>query len=414
MFNFNKKTLAVTFFWGVGMIGNTISWIFSLLANQSLSLSEFGDFTLIMTFHYLIAMVATALLITTNRYTAIYKKNYIQMPNIQFLGIYSLITSISIFLIYILTSSVWMKFFSVDFNFFIILISGFIFMLILPLNWFRGVLQGFEKYVFVGITILSEMLFRVIIAMLGFMNIIDPFVSFISALPISMLVGLLFSLKYSKNVKKYLQVFNNNGFTQRIEIGKFFLNTITVGLGVILLSSIDILLVKHFFKPQQAGIYAILSLIGKVIFFFSQSFNGVMVPLVSSKLGNKVGHRQVFMITAGLTIASALFISAFFIFFPQFSLKYLLGERYLLISNYILKYCLAISMISLTTAITTYQLLMKHFWFQIIIFIAIALEILIISINHNSLINIIDTVLVVSMFVNVVAVGNIFFSFDKT
>ena len=51
--------------------------------------------------------------------------------------------------------------------------------------------------------------------------------------------------------------------------------------GQVLINNCDIVLVKHFFLPQAAGLYAAVAMVGRVIFAFSQAVVNSMFPLVA-------------------------------------------------------------------------------------------------------------------------------------
>jgi O-antigen/teichoic acid export membrane protein len=51
--------------------------------------------------------------------------------------------------------------------------------------------------------------------------------------------------------------------------------------GQVLINNCDIVLVKHFFTPAMAGLYAAVAMVGRVIFAFSQAVVNSMFPLVA-------------------------------------------------------------------------------------------------------------------------------------
>jgi O-antigen/teichoic acid export membrane protein len=51
--------------------------------------------------------------------------------------------------------------------------------------------------------------------------------------------------------------------------------------GQVLINNCDIVLVKHFFLANEAGIYAVVAMVGRVIFAFSSAVVNSMFPLVA-------------------------------------------------------------------------------------------------------------------------------------
>lgn len=62
--------------------------------------------------------------------------------------------------------------------------------------------------------------------------------------------------------------------------------------GQVLINNCDIVLVKHYFSPTAAGIYAAVALVGRVIFAFSSAVINSMFPIVAgTRSEDRKGHR---------------------------------------------------------------------------------------------------------------------------
>lgn len=96
----------------------------------------------------------------------------------------------------------------------------------------------------------------------------------------------------------------------------------------------DIILVKHFYSPQEAGVYAGMSLLGKIIYFFSAPISLVLFPLVVQKHNRNESHKNLFLISIFLVGFSSICITVFYYLFPSFSILFLLKqEEYLVIQS---------------------------------------------------------------------------------
>jgi hypothetical protein len=100
-------------------------------------------------------------------------------------------------------------------------------------------------------------------------------------------------------------------------------------IGQVILSNLDILLVKHFFPPPEAGIYAAVALVGRVVFMLSWSVVSSMFPVSASRTH---GHREHSVLYTGLflvgTVTSAFI--AVVALAPQAVWTMLLGKTFLL------------------------------------------------------------------------------------
>jgi O-antigen/teichoic acid export membrane protein len=84
--------------------------------------------------------------------------------------------------------------------------------------------------------------------------------------------------------------------------------------------STDIMLVKHFFSPEEAGKYAVLALIGKVIFFLTGSISTVMFPLVVQKVTKKERYNHIFLLSLALVALPSIVLTIFYFSFPEFTI----------------------------------------------------------------------------------------------
>ena len=150
-------------------------------------------------------------------------------------------------------------------------------------------------------------------------------------------------------------------------------------IGLTFLITTDILMVKHFFDPYQAGLYAVLSLIGRVIYFFCAPIGMVMFPLVVQKKTKGEKYNSIFLASIFLVLASSFGITLFYFLFPEFVIKlFARSNEYLVLKPYIGLFGIFISLYCLLTIITNFFLSIKktHIVWPIII-ISLAQAILI-------------------------------------
>lgn len=134
--------------------------------------------------------------------------------------------------------------------------------------------------------------------------------------------------------------------------------------GQVLISNCDIVLVKHFFLPKSAGIYAAVAMVGRVIFTLSQSVVNSMFPLVA---GSREEDRRDFRVIAtallmvlamGSCIAIALRLT------PPSVWRDFLGTNFEIAGKYNMSYLLALYAVTtvtycLSAVIITYEMSYK-------------------------------------------------------
>lgn len=186
-----------------------------------------------------------------------------------------------------------------------------------------------------------------------------------------------------------------------IQLKELILYAIPTSLAVIALSSFistDIILVKHFFSPQQAGIYAGVSLVGRVIFYFTSPIPSVMFPLIIKKYNNNESTHGVFYLSLGLVALASIGLSLFYFLFPQLTLSIFFGgKKYLQASSLLGIFGLYISIFSLVNVCTTFFLSLKRTNIAYIIGAGALLQILLISLYHKNFFEIIYISIFISL-----------------
>ena len=100
-------------------------------------------------------------------------------------------------------------------------------------------------------------------------------------------------------------------------------------IGQVILSNLDILLVKHFFPPPEAGIYAAVALVGRVVFMLSWSVVSSMFPVSASHTHRQVGQSLLYTAVLLVTTVNCAFIAAVALA-PKTLWTMLLGKPFLL------------------------------------------------------------------------------------
>ena len=83
----------------------------------------------------------------------------------------------------------------------------------------------------------------------------------------------------------------------RADILKYALPVFLQSMAMMSLMSVDIILVRHLFSAETAGIYAGMSTMGRIIFYASGAVGSVMFPLVSARYARGQAYRGVFMVS---------------------------------------------------------------------------------------------------------------------
>ena len=134
--------------------------------------------------------------------------------------------------------------------------------------------------------------------------------------------------------------------------------------GQVLINNCDIVLVIHLFSAQDAGLYSVVAMVGRVIFSFCQAVVNSTFPLVA---GTRSEERRDFRVIATsllLVLAIGCFLAVALYFTPAWIWSSLFGSGFRIAGRYGLSYLLALYafktvMYSLCVVIITYEMSYK-------------------------------------------------------
>ena len=172
---------------------------------------------------------------------------------------------------------------------------------------------------------------------------------------------------------------------------------ITLGISSFITS--DLILVKHFFSPDTAGLYAQLSLIGRIIFFISAPIGSVMFPIIVQQHAKKENFTNTFLLSAILILIPSIAITIFYTLFPKFSILFVIKkEEALAAIPYLTLFSIWITIYSLVSIISSFYLSIKKTKIVIPVIITALLQIFLIIIFHQN----IWQIIIISLSINII------------
>jgi O-antigen/teichoic acid export membrane protein len=156
-------------------------------------------------------------------------------------------------------------------------------------------------------------------------------------------------------------------------------------VGQVIINNIDILLVKHFFPSDPAGIYAAVSQIGRLLYF--ASWFGVVNAMFPVAAAASTEHKK----THGIALPLLLVLGLSLIFivvaalFPHLIMGVIFGSRFIEIGWLLALYAIATGLYSLSVVFIAYEMsrrIANTGWLQLIFSGALVLGI---GLFHQSL-----------------------------
>ena len=257
------------------LIVNGGNYIYNLLLGRILGPKEFSDAAVLITLLLVISFVAMTFQLLVARFVGTIQQKFFSSL-MRSVYKYAMYVGILIGLVMMLFSGLLSQFFNTSSpQMFIIFGFGVPLYFLMSVN--RGYYQGQKKFSQLSITYQLEMLIRLLFTL--FLLWILPIKSS-NIVSIGIVISLLAAL-FPFNISfRSTSVHVILPKEQKQQIKKFFVITAFYELTQIIINNSDILLVKHYFDAYQAGLYASLALIGRVVYFMAWMFVMLLLPTV--------------------------------------------------------------------------------------------------------------------------------------
>jgi O-antigen/teichoic acid export membrane protein len=171
----------------------------------------------------------------------------------------------------------------------------------------------------------------------------------------------------------------------RRQVAAFALPVIVAEVSQILINNSDVLIVKHLFTPEEAGLYAALALIGRMVFYGTWAVVVVMFPIVSQKQARGEGHRHLLLASLGIVGLLAAGIVGVTAAAPDLIVGSLFGPAYLAITDLLWLYAVATTLYALANVIITYHLSLGQGQGTLIALAAGVAQVIGVALLHDSL-----------------------------
>lgn len=383
---------------------NFLNYIYHLIMGRLLGPANYGELATLFSLSGLLGIIPASLSIVIIKYVSSAKSKKDIERIVWWFNKKVFLTSIIIFILISILSPLISSFLNIE-NVFLVIIIGSIFLFSLSSLLNRSVLQGLLRFKQMVISILAEnslkLLLGVILVYLGF-----SVGGAVVALLIAVCAGWIIS---KMAIKDYLKM----GKVKIEEIKPLFLYSIPVLVQSIAMTSLysaDLILIKHFFSAHDAGIYASLSTLGRIIFFGTGPIGAVMFPLVAQRQAKGGNYIRIFKVSFILTLGLSLIILLIYWLIPSIAIGVLYGSLYLEGANLLFWFGLFITLFSLSYLILSYCLSLGRTKSVIFPSFAAILQVIGIWIYHSDLM----IVITISIIVNALLLLSllIYFSYE--
>lgn len=387
MISFKNNTLVKSSF--IFFIGTIVSgfgnYLYQLFSARVLDVADFGALSSLLSLSVIFSVPAGALATLSTHTTAIFASRDDRGAIYAFLSKLSkwfLLVGFVFLILFLTIAPVVKQYLKLEslVPYYIIMSSVLVVFIV---SLWRGVLPGLKKFKELSATAIFGSLGRLLLAVFFFFVIIGGINGIALAVPLSSVAVLGFLFWQLRDVRQMHT-------SREIKLNVFFRRFLFVFFWTMALTAIqnlDLLLVKRFFSPEEAGFYAAMSLLGKIILFVNLSVVGVMFPLSTEfyEKGDHTQHRR--LVSQALQYMLMIGFAAVFVYwiFHNLIVKILFGGKYLFFANYLPWFGLIAVLLSIIQLFATYFLSVNGKRFIWLLALAPIVEIILLYGFHKSI-----------------------------
>ena len=349
-------------FIGVSLF-NLFNLFYHLFMVRNLPPIEYGQLNTLMALFMIISVPATTVQTAVTKFISSFQaQNKYDRANrlLRHLLILMLIVGLAIFLSMVVGIRFISSFLQISsYGLIILLAAGLFFAMIIPIPW--GGLQGLQKFGSLTFNLIINGGLKFTLGVL-FVYLGLGVLGAMGAIALSYGVTFFFSLLIlggylpKKRKSKLEQDVEGAGPAYISEVYHYFLPVGITLLCFMVLTNIDLILVKHFFMPIEAGFYSIAQMVGKIILFLPIPVVMVMFPTLSSSEGQAKAALRT--LRRSLLIAFFLCAGAILLgfLFPSLIIRILSGKIYPECIPLVRLFCVNMTLYSLVLILLYYHL----------------------------------------------------------
>ncbi len=408
---FDKLTKQISLLFISSMVASVSNYFFQIFMGRSLGPADYGILASLFSLFSILSVPAGVLQTVTAKYTSNFKAHK-ELGKIAKL-LKGLLKRVSLFglvgfILFIIASKSISSFLHIPSRLPVIITGvALISAIISPIV--GGAIQGLQAFGYLGIGMIIGALVK-LFSGIFFVYLGLKVNGALLGLILGSLAGILFLVIPLKPIFTKNKVDYNIDFT---EIYPYFLPTFIMLLCFMIITNIDLILVKHFFDPAQAGYYAAASIIAKIILYLPGAITLVMFPKTSELYALNKEHRPILkksLFYGILLCGTALLL---FLTIPSLIVKFIFGGEYILIIPLIGIFSSAMCFFALCSILFLYQLSIHELTFLKTLIIGTIAEVILITLFHTSLTQVISILLGVALFLFLSNVYYVFVSLEK-
>ena len=297
--------------------------VFHMVMGRLLGRSGYADIAVIVSILGIVIIVQQAFGLTIVKFVSSAKNEKSIVNFTCWVFLWSLWLGIFLSIVFLALSTILINFLHINQPNALLILSPTIILLVF-LNMAKSIFQGllkFGPYVFVHLLeIITKLLLSVTFIMLGWA---------VFGVIVAIVIGVFCSSLLAYSLLTRYIVGQRDKPPDILPLLKYSVPVLFLSIALTSMVSTDIILVKHFFTADEAGLYAALAKLGSIAFFGAAPIASVMFPIVSRKHAIGEQYNKVFYLSFLLVLAISIPVVALYKIFPAIVIQFLFGSQFI-------------------------------------------------------------------------------------
>jgi len=411
LFTTSKLASASSWLVAGGITGGMLGYFFQVAMGRMLSVADYGVLSALMAIMVVIGAPLSTLSMVVSRQVSIYRSTEASDNLVSlFYWMNRKVFLISILLIMFAIAYIkyLQDFLLIENRNHIYLLLG-IFLITLPYTINLAYFQGLKYFKWLSASGILVIFFKIIIAIL---------LVYFGFGVTGALGGVLLST-FITFIVTYIVLYpllNNNTSRFKDNTHILFKSVIPVLLANIafsVMTQIDMIVVKHYFSQQDAGIYAAASILGKAVMYLPAGISMALLPMVAESHANEKSSAHLMFQAIGVTALLCMFGALLYYFFADFIIIFLYGTDYKEAAEILKYFGFAMLPMALIMVAEYFLIAMGRVLFAYLFVIVAPLQLIAIYNYHDTLLDIVAIISITGVILVVTGYGLLWKEFKK-
>ncbi len=379
-----------------GLITGFGNYLFHLLMGRMLGPVDYGILASLISLLYLLSIPVGTLNLVIVKFVSTLKGqkklgavgSFFKVVNqkVFFLGL-------AMLLVYFILNPILTSFLHLNSSLPLIIIGGIALIVIMTMIN-RATLQGLLRFNYLAASNVSEIVVKLPCAVLLVIWGLK-----VNGALLAIVIGGMVAYSFSLfPLRQLLAAKTKSSVFAKKEILSFAVPVFLSTLAFTSLYTTDIILVRHFLIAQQAGFYAALATLGKIIYFVSLPIILVLFPMVAERHANGQHYRPLLFASSALVGLAGFGITLIYFLFPGLMVKTLFGSDYLPAASNLGAFAIFLSLYSFSFLLVNFNLSIDRTKVVLLPIVAAILQIILISLFHQNIGQIISISIGITVF----------------